>query len=246
VKIRTARYNRGRFSDAMPHALSNVVRPVLLVLAAVTVPVATSPPPRTFDADAVGRPPAGFTFHVVRYSSAPRWLVQREGANGYLAHGGDPSGHTGFDLAVLDGEKTRNVSVSARLRLAAGQRSGGLVWRVQDAENYYLARLDLDRQDVALYRVSAGNRTRIEGEDDLELDATAWHTLRVAHEDEEIRVYLGGIRVLRARDRTFPQPGGAGLWCAGDAVAHFDDFKLGPTGDGNGDRDNDADSRRRR
>jgi hypothetical protein len=68
----------------------------------------------------------------------------------------------------------------------------------------------------------------------------------VAHEDEEIRVYLGGIRVLRARDRTFSQGGGAGLWCAGDAVAHFDDFKLGPTGNGNGDRHNDADSRRGR
>ena len=117
------------------------------------------------------------------------------------------------------------MSVSARIRLAGGQRSGGLVWRVQDADNYYLARLDLDRQDIGLYRVVGGNRTRIEGEDDLELDTTAWHTLRIVQEDENIRVYLGGIRVLRARDRTLRPGGRAGLWCAGDAIAHFDDLE---------------------
>ena len=110
-------------------------------------------------------------------------------------------------MAVLDTDQRRNVSVSARVRFAGGQRSGGIVWRVQDAENYYLARLDLDRQDIGLYRVAGGNRTRIEGEDDLELDTAAWHTLRVVQEEENIRVYLGGIRVLRARDRTFGQAG---------------------------------------
>jgi hypothetical protein len=226
----------------MPIGLSTFARPALLALMAATASLAVPAPVRTFDTDPVGRPPAGFTFHVVRYSSTPRWLVQREGTNGVLAHGGEAAGHTGFDLAVLDGDKIRNASVSARVRFAAGQRSGGLVWRVQDAENYYLARLDLDRQDIGLYRVTAGNRTRIEGEDDLELDPGAWHTLRVVQEDEEIRVYLGGIRVLRARDRTFSQAGGAGLWCAGDATAHFDDLKLGSTGT----RDKDADSRRGR
>jgi hypothetical protein len=231
----------------MTTALSNVVRPALLVLALVTVTEATGASgPRTFDSDAVGKPPAGFTFHAARYAAAPRWLVEREGANGFLAHGGEASGHAGFDLAVLDGERSRNVSVSARLRLVSGQRSGGLVWRLQDPENYYLARLDLDRQDIALYRVTAGNRTRIEGEDDLELDVAAWHTLRVVHEGEEIRVYLGGIRVLRARDRTFSQAGATGVWCTGDAVAHFDDFRFSPADDRNGDRDHDADSGRGR
>ncbi len=106
-----------------------------------------------------------------------------------------------------------------------------------DADNYYLARLDLDRQDIGLYRVVGGTRTRIEGEDDLELDTNAWHTLRIVHEDENIRVYLGGIRVLRARDRTLDQSGAAGMWCTGDAIAHFDDLRVAGAGDRNGDRD---------
>jgi hypothetical protein len=179
---------------------------------------------------------------VSRHSSPSHWLVEREQANGFLAHRGEPAGQAGFALALLEGDGQSDVSVSARVRLAGGQRSGGLVWRVQDPENYYLARLDLDRQDIGLYRVTAGNRTRIDGEDDLELDATAWHTLRVVQEEENIRVYLGGIRVLRARDRTFAKTGRAGLWCAGDAIAHFDDLRLGATEH----KGNDADPRRGR
>ena len=214
---------------------------LVLTAAAAAAPDAT----RTFDTDPAGRAPAGFTLHVVRYSSAPRWLVRREGANGFLAHDGDAGGQAGFTMAVLDTDQRRNLSVSARVRFAGGQRSGGIVWRVQDAENYYLARLDLDRQDIGLYRVVGGNRTRIEGEDDLELDAAAWHTLRIVQENENIRVYIGGIRVLRARDRTLGTPGGTGLWCTGDAIAHFDDLRLA-TPPADRDKDDDADPRRGR
>jgi hypothetical protein len=210
---------------------------VLLIAAAVTAVATGAGQSRTFDGDPAGRPPAGFAFHVVRQASPARWSVEREGANGFLAHRGDASGHTGFALAILDGGSPGNVTVSARIRLAGGQRSAGLVWRVHDADNYYLARLDLDRQDIGLYRVVGGTRTRIEGEDDLELDTDAWHTLRIVHEDENIRVYLGGIRVLRARDRTLAQSGAAGVWCAGDAIAHFDDLMVAGAGDRNGDRD---------
>jgi hypothetical protein len=226
----------------MPTNSTTVMR-VALALAGAAVAAATAPDTtRAFEADPVGRPPAGFTLHVARQSSAPRWLVRREGSNGFLAHEEDLGGQAAFTIAVLDSDQRRNLSLSARVRFAGGQRSGGIVWRVQDAENYYLARLDLDRQDIGLYRVAGGNRTRIEGEDDLELDTTAWHTLRVVHEDENIRVYIGGIRVLRARDRTFVKPGGAGLWCTGDALAHFDDLRLTTPED----KDDHADPRRGR
>jgi hypothetical protein len=233
MKIHPPRYNP---APAMTIGQATLARFAPLALAATAAAAGASDSARTFDAEAVGRPPAGFTFHVARDRTTPRWLIEREQTNGFLAHRGD-AGHAGFALALLVASAPPDLSLSARLRLSGGQRSGGIVWGVQDADNYYLARLDLDRQDLALYRVTAGNRTRIEGEDDLELDPTAWHTLRVVQQEESIRVYLGGIRVLRARDRTFNKGGRVGLWCAGDAVAHFDDLRVGTVEHKEGDAD---------
>ena len=205
---------------------TGVQRVSIVLIAAAAWAAARADKARTFEEDAVGRPPAGFSFHVMRSAAAARWFVQREVTNSFLSHAPDAGAKEGFALAVLDGESRSQISLSARIRLAAGRRSGGIVWRVQDGENYYLARLDLDRQDLGLYRVVNGNRTRVEGEDDLDLDPAAWHTLKVVQQAESMRVYLGGISVLRARDRALGKPGSVGLWCAGDADAHFDDVRL--------------------
>ena len=113
----------------------------------------------------------GSRFHVARQPSAPRMDRSRARApTGFWPTRRRLAARRGSPWRSSTATSAGDVSVSARVRLAGGQRSGGIVWRVQDAENYYLARLDLDRQDIGLYRVAGGNRTRIEGEDDLELD----------------------------------------------------------------------------
>lgn len=209
-----------------------------VAIPAVSLIIFSSDTVRFFDDEPAGRPPSGFSFRVTRNASPAKWLVQREAANGFLAHVGEPSAKARFSLALVDDPAAGADWVSVRARMAGGHGALGLLWKVQDADNYYLAKLDLARQDIGLYRVVRGNRVRIEGEDDLELDPSAWHTLKVVQEGDSIRVYLGGIRVLRARDRTFEKPGAAGVWCTGDAVAHFDDVKIG--------REKDESSGRRR
>lgn len=215
----------------MPLATTTAIR-IALALAAAAANGRSSETIRTFEGEPVGRAPSGFTFQVARESGPARWLVQRQDSNSFLAHVGSSAARGGFALAILEGALPEAaVSVSARTRLEGRSGSLGVLWRVQDAENYYLAKLDLSKQDIGLYRVVRGNRVRIEGEDDLELDPEAWHTVKIVQEEHDIRVYIGGIRVLRARDRTFTGPGAAGVWCTGDADAHFDDFKIGSHND---------------
>src|SRR5918993_662872 len=96
-----------------------------------------------------------------------------------------------FALALVDGAAPADLRLSARLKLTEGARVGGLVWQYQGPDNFYAASLDLNAQEVALYRVSRGNRIRLEFEDDLELDRDAWHVLRVEHAGGRIRVALG-------------------------------------------------------
>jgi hypothetical protein len=182
---------------------------------------------RTFDRDRPGGPPDGFTLVATRQPAPGAWVVRRDAAGQHLVHEADSPVQPGFSLAVAVPADHRNVVVSARVKLTGGDRSAGLVWRFRDARNYYAATLDLARHELALVRVVQGNRIRLGREDDLELDAAAWHTLKVIHEDSEIRVYLGGIRVLAQRDRTF-RAGAAGLWASSGTTAAFDDFRVQP------------------
>jgi hypothetical protein len=183
---------------------------------------------RAFEEDAVGAPPPGFAFAIARQQAPARWLVRSDAANRYVIHLADASAAGGFSLAVLEAPHPAQMRASVRLKLIDGEQLGGIVWRYQDAENFYLAALDLRLQELALYRVTRGNRIRLDDEDELELDAAAWHSLRVVQDDDDIRVSLGGISVIRARDRMFSEGGRAGIWSGGGATAWFDDLRTEP------------------
>jgi hypothetical protein len=184
---------------------------------------------RSFDQETVGAAPPGFTFAAARLPAAGRWQVRADNGNRFLAHSPDAAAAEGFAIALLDGAATGDVRVSARVRMEDGVRTGGLVWRYIGPDSFYAVALDLDAQEIALYRISRGNRIRLEFEDDLELDRSAWHSLRVEHGEGRIRVTLGGIGVLRARARdTDVAEGRAGVWSAGNAATAFDDVSVRP------------------
>ncbi len=182
---------------------------------------------RSFEEDGPGKPPAGFLFAVGRDGPPGKWLVQREGDTHILLYGGDAAAPGGFGVAVDNGTYD-DVEVSVRMRMRGGSRRAGVVVRYADPLNHYAVQLNLAAQDLAVYRVTDGNRIRIDRHDELELDVEAWHTLRVVCDDNTLRVYLGGIPVFRERDRAFRGSGAVGLWAAADAVVSFDDFRIEP------------------
>lgn len=182
----------------------------------------------TFETDKVGAPPAGFTLAAWRQPAAGTWLVRRQGTGNSLHHPATPAA-AGYSLALSPAGAARDVELTARFRLVDGGRAAGLVWRYLDDHNFYAALLDLGREEVALWRVTAGNRVLLEVEDDLDVDADAWHVLRVRHDDDEVRVYLGGIRVFREDDRRGSRTLGAGrggVIAQGDAGVWIDDFRM--------------------
>ena len=203
---------------------------IVVAVASVTV-AAQATLTRTFEDEPIGRPPKGFLLAVTRDAAPDKWVVRREGGNAVLAHLADANGRRGFALAVLDGPRYGDLIVATRLKLADGDRAGGLVWQFQDSRNYYMARLDLRKQEVDLFRVVDGNRIRIERDDDLELDPNEWHTLKVIQKDEKVTVYLNGIKVFKEHDHGFRKPGGVGLWAADASGVDFDDFRAEEQGE---------------
>jgi hypothetical protein len=182
-----------------------------------------------------GRPPAGFLFASSPKDPGGQWTVVRDGTNGVL--GQLRQGQSGVQLAVVEGPSFADLELSVRVRLLEGARSAGVVWRYRDAENYYLARLDLREQDVRIYRVVAGQRTRLEEEDGLELQAGSWNVLKVEHRGTRMRLLINGVPVADARDRTGQEAGAVGLWTS-DSTAWFDDLSVqpAPAERGRGDR----------
>jgi hypothetical protein len=188
----------------------------------------------SFDDLPAGRPPPGFVFVSALKDQAVQWGLVRDGTNGVLGQLG--KGQSGVQLAVAEGTLFGDLVLSARLRFMEGARSAGLVWRYRDQDNYYLATLDLREQEIRIYRVVAGNRTRLADEDDLELDEKAWHLLKIEHRGARVRVWINGVPASDARDRTFQERGGVGLWTTGDTVAWFDDLFVEPALPDRGER----------
>ena len=182
----------------------------------------------SFDTDAPGTLPSGFVVAPFRQAAPGSWAVIASGPQQYLAH--SAGRQDGWTLAIDSGQRWNGVVLSARLRLAGGARAGGLVWRYQDPTNFRAVLLDLVNHKITGYRISGGNRFTFDGEDGLELDAEAWHTVKVVQESDEVTVSLGGIRVFRDEDRRGARShdGLVGVLAAGDAEVWVDDLRIGP------------------
>jgi hypothetical protein len=223
-------YNASRgFVTGTIRRLAGWTAGVALTVAALMA--AQAPELRTFRTDRQDQVPADFVLSAMRQTQAGTWAVQRQGSRAFLAHRADAAA-AGYALAILDRTVPLDTTVSTRLRLAGGDRSGGLVWRYEDADNFYALVLDLVRQDLSLYRVAAGNRVRLDVEDDLELDPDAWHTLKVSVGDGDIRAWLGGIRVFDDRDPANRRPsaatGRSGFVATGRTDAWFEELRHEP------------------
>ncbi len=187
---------------------------------------------RAFDTDKPGAPPAGFTLTTFRPGPTSKWLVRGPASQAHVVHlatpGATTAANTPYAIARAEGAMAEDQVVSVRLRLEGGTRSGGLVWRYRDIQNFYAVVLDLTDGDLAMYRVSSGNLIRIEFEDGLELDVNGWHTLKVIHDDEEISVSLGGVRVFEDTNRRNRSggSGAVGLFARSDSEVWFDDLRV--------------------
>ncbi len=182
--------------------------------------------PWSFESDEVDKPPAGFDFATTAKAPAGKWVVINDGGNKVLAQLDKDTTDRRYAMAVAKEQKFTNVRLSVRGKPVSGEvdQAVGLVWRWQDADNYYVARSNVLEGNVRLYRVVKGNRIKFAGKEELKIKAGEWHTLRVEHRGPAIKVFLGDDKVIESEDRTFVDAGRVGVWIKSDSVTHFDDL----------------------
>lgn len=180
---------------------------------------------RTFDQDPVNAPPPGFVFASVGDATG-RWFVRGDRTGRHLAFAPEGASAAGQALALLPDAVVGRFRASVRVRLGEGARRAGIVWHYRDPDNFHQVVLDLVEQEIALVRTVRGTRITLEDEDDLELDPAAWHAITVRQDRESVRIYLGGIGVMRSRTGNDEAGGRVGVWSAGATAVSFDDLRL--------------------
>jgi hypothetical protein len=189
----------------------------------------------TFDADAIGAAPKGWTLTMTGQGT-PHWTVEQDDTAPSRGHVLKQSGTATYPLALKEGTRFTDGFVEARFKPIAGSRdrAGGVVWRARDANNYYVVRANALEDNVVLYKTINGKRSPLDivGRKGgygvkVAVPSGQWHTLRVEVSGPRFRVVFNGQPLFDVEDGTFPGPGMVGLWTKADSVTAFDDFTYG-------------------
>ena len=133
-----------------------------------------------------------------------------------------------FNLFWTPAARFHNGSIEVNIRANTGDidQGGGLLWRVQDENNYYIARYNPLEKNLRLYVVKNGSRSMLVDAPNLGVGGGEWFALKITHRGERIQAWLNGKKLIETTDATFAGAGGAGVWTKADAASSFDDFTL--------------------
>jgi len=197
----------------------------------VTAAAQVPQPLRTFEDAPTGAPPPGFSFALTGRGGPVHWLVLEDpsapAGGKVLAEISQDRTSDRFPLAILDGFEARDAAVSVRFKPISGtvDQAAGLMVRLRDPRNYYIARANALENNVRLYRVVDGRRIQFAGVD-VPVPRDRWQTLGLRVEGERFQVSLNERPLFSATDRTFIEEGRVGLWTKADSLTHFDGFEV--------------------
>jgi hypothetical protein len=155
-----------------------------------------------------------------------KWVIDQYGTNRVLAQTAQNKGMN-FNVIVFDNAMLKDVELSVDILAISGNedQGGGLVWRYQDEDNYYIVRFNPLESNYRLYKVENGKRIQLASAKASTLEGK-WFSVKVVMNGNEIRCSLGEQELLSETDDTFTNAGKTGFWTKADAVSDFDNFKL--------------------
>jgi hypothetical protein len=185
-----------------------------------------------FDSDTPGEPPKGFQFGLTGEGKPGNWIVKvvddaPSGRNVLTQTAGDATDYR-FPIAYA-GPELKNLRLAVKCKPIAGKgdQGCGIIWRLKDADNYYITRANALEDNVHLYRVVKGKRVRFDGWNG-KVQSGVWHDLAMEMVGDHIQVFYDGKNVIDAHDSTFGDPGKFGVWTKADSIVQFDDLTATP------------------
>jgi hypothetical protein len=199
---------------------------ILSVVVLVAVP---STPPETvnFDSAMAGQPPRGWTATKTGSGDA-KWTIERDDTAPSKPNVLKQSGVATYPVCFKNDTSVKDGFVEVKFKALSGKedQAGGVVWRLKDANNYYVARANALEDNVTIYHTINGRRTE-KKRTSVKVAPNQWHALRVEFQGTQFAVIYDGKKVLDWEDGTFKDAGKVGVWTKADSVTLFDDFSYG-------------------
>lgn len=185
-----------------------------------------------FNRQPLGQPPSGWEIGITG-DGVPEWTVVADAGKNRVLQQSGRAPKPSYPLCVRSQPRIKNGHVQIKFKTLTGEidQAAGVVWRYQDANNYYICRANALENNVVVYRVEKGKRTalplvgRPEGYGlNCPVAGRQWHTLRLKFSGAKFTVIFNGKKLFEVSDTTFSEGGRVGLWTKADSVTLFDDF----------------------
>ena len=131
-----------------------------------------------------------------------------------------------FNLCYHPKVSFLNGTVTVKFKANSGHidQGGGIMWRVQDDNNYYIARFNPLEDNFRFYLVHEGIREEISSAD-LYL-SKGWHSMKIIQQGDTFEGFIDGKPYLKSTDARLHKSGGVGVWTKADALTSFDDLNI--------------------
>jgi hypothetical protein len=180
-----------------------------------------------FDNAPTGTAPSGWTATKTGTGNA-KWTVEKNDTAPTKPNVLKQSGVATYPVAFKDDTNIRDGFVEVKFKPVSGKedQAGGVVWRLKDADDYYIARANALENNVTIYDTVNGRRTERKRAN-MTVASNTWHTLRVDFQGSHFAVTFDGKKAIEWDDEKFKDAGKVGVWTKADSLTLFDDFNYG-------------------
>ncbi len=177
-----------------------------------------------FDDMKTGAPPPGWTATLTGSGTA-KWAVERDDSAPSKPNVLKQSGQATFPVCIKDDTSLKDGFVEVKFKPVSGKedQAGGVIWRVKDSNNYYIARANALENNVTIYYTINGKRTE-KKRTKLKVESGQWHRLRIDFSGNHFTVTFDGKKAIEWDDDTLKNAGKVGVWTKADSVTEFDNF----------------------
>jgi len=132
-----------------------------------------------------------------------------------------------FPMFIYEREKFSDFKFSTRFKVVAGvvEQMAGIVFRYQNASNFYVLRASALGHNVRFYEVVGGIRSEPLGPS-IDITNDTWHALAVECLGNQITCRFDDRLIMPPLHNNTFNEGKVGFWTKSDAVSYFCDAKV--------------------